>query len=111
MNLLVLLEVADRVSLKHDLEIAHEIQLAMLPNDTFTGRGIEIAERTRPANTVGGDLLVAYSDGITESKNRAGHPFDEDGLEPRYTGTAAPQRQAWPARCSPSSNSTPVTWR
>ncbi|MEO2197881.1 MAG: hypothetical protein ABGY72_17575 [bacterium] len=28
----------------------------MLPNDTFTGRGIEIAGRTRPANTVGGDL-------------------------------------------------------
>jgi sigma-B regulation protein RsbU (phosphoserine phosphatase) len=56
MNLLVLLEVADRLSLKHDLEIAREIQLAMLPNDTFTGRGIEIAGRTRPANTVGGDL-------------------------------------------------------
>ena len=55
-NLLVLLEVADRLSLKHDLEIAREIQLAMLPNDTFTGRGIEIAGRTRPANTVGGDL-------------------------------------------------------
>ena len=55
-NLLVLLEVADRLSLKHDLEVARDIQLAMLPNDTFTGRGIEIAGRTRPANTVGGDL-------------------------------------------------------
>ena len=55
-NLLVLLEVADRLSLKHDLEIAREIQLAMLPRDTFTGRGIEVAGRTRPANTVGGDL-------------------------------------------------------
>jgi sigma-B regulation protein RsbU (phosphoserine phosphatase) len=28
-----------------------------------------------------GDLLVAYSDGITEAENRTGHPFDEDGLE------------------------------
>ena len=55
-NLLVLLEVADRLSLKHDLEIAREIQLAMLPRDAFTGRGIEVAGRTRPANTVGGDL-------------------------------------------------------
>ena len=55
-NLLVLLEVADRLSLKHDLEIAREIQLAMLPDDAFTGRGIEVAGRTRPANTVGGDL-------------------------------------------------------
>jgi serine phosphatase RsbU (regulator of sigma subunit) len=55
-NLLVLLEVADRLTLKHDLEIAREIQLAMLPRDAFTGRGIEVAGRTRPANTVGGDL-------------------------------------------------------
>ena len=55
-NLLVLLEVADRLTLKHDLEIAREIQLAMLPPDAFTGRGIEVAGRTRPANTVGGDL-------------------------------------------------------
>ena len=28
-----------------------------------------------------GDLLVAYSDGITEAENQAGQPFDEDGLE------------------------------
>ena len=28
-----------------------------------------------------GDLLVAYSDGITEAENQAGRPFDEDGLE------------------------------
>ena len=31
-NLLVLLEVADRLSLKNDLEVAREIQLAMLPH-------------------------------------------------------------------------------
>ncbi len=28
-----------------------------------------------------GDLLVAYSDGITEAEDRQGHPFDEAGLE------------------------------
>ena len=28
-----------------------------------------------------GDLLVAYSDGITEAENQACRPFDEDGLE------------------------------
>ena len=55
-NLLVLLEVADRLTLKHDLEIAREIQLAMLPQDTFIDGSIEVAGRTRPANTVGGDL-------------------------------------------------------
>ena len=52
-NLLVLLEVADRLTLKHDLEIARDIQLAMLPQDTFIGGTIEVAGRTRPANTVG----------------------------------------------------------
>ena len=31
LNLIVMLEVADRLSLKNDLEIAREIQLAMLP--------------------------------------------------------------------------------
>ena len=54
-NLLVLLEVADRLSLKNDLEVAREIQLAMLPQRTHAIRGIEAAGRTRPANTVGGD--------------------------------------------------------
>lgn len=54
-NLLVLLEVADRLSLKNDLEVAREIQLAMLPQRTHAVEGLEAAGRTRPANTVGGD--------------------------------------------------------
>ena len=41
MNLLVLLEVADRLSLKRDLEVAKEIQNAMLPEGTWTGPGVE----------------------------------------------------------------------
>ena len=55
-NLLVLLEVADRLSLKGELEVAREIQLAMLPNGTYTAADIEICGLTRPANTVGGDF-------------------------------------------------------
>jgi serine phosphatase RsbU (regulator of sigma subunit) len=55
-NLLVLLEVADRLSLKNDLEIAREIQLAMLPRAAFQAPGIEAFGITRPANTVGGDF-------------------------------------------------------
>ena len=54
-NLLVLLEVADRLTLKNDLEVAREIQLAMLPQRTHAIHGLEAAGRTRPANTVGGD--------------------------------------------------------
>ena len=55
-NLLMLLEVADRLSLKGELEIAREIQLAMLPGGTFRVGDIEICGMTRPANTVGGDF-------------------------------------------------------
>ena len=54
-NLLALLEVADRLTLKDDLEVAREIQLAMLPQRTHAIPGLEAAGRTRPANTVGGD--------------------------------------------------------
>src|SRR2546425_3145196 len=56
MNLLVLLEVADRLSLKNDLEIAREIQQAMLPSGLYKGPGVETVGLSRPANTVGGDF-------------------------------------------------------
>lgn len=56
LNLLVLLEVAERLSLKGELEVAREIQLAMLPAGTFRAADIEICGVTRPANTVGGDF-------------------------------------------------------
>src|SRR3954469_7211303 len=55
-NLLVLLEVADRLSLKGELEVAREIQLAMLPTGTYEAGDAAIAGITRPANTVGGDF-------------------------------------------------------
>jgi sigma-B regulation protein RsbU (phosphoserine phosphatase) len=55
-NLLVLLEVADRLSLKNDLEIAREIQDAMLPQAAFDSPTFEAFGLTRPANTVGGDF-------------------------------------------------------
>jgi phosphoserine phosphatase RsbU/P len=55
-NLLVILEVADRLSLKGELEVAREIQLAMLPRGTYSAADIEIFGTTRPANTVGGDF-------------------------------------------------------
>src|SRR5918996_4231139 len=64
-NLLVLLEVADRLSLKNDLEIAREIQQAMLPRAAFQAEGIEAFGMTRPANTVGGDFydVIPLRDG------------------------------------------------
>ena len=64
-NLLVLLEVADRLSLKNDLEIAREIQKAMLPPGRFRARGADVAAFSRPANTVGGDFyeILPLGDG------------------------------------------------
>ncbi len=56
LNLLILLEVADRLVLKKDLEVAREIQQAMLPRELYAATGIEAFGVTRPANTVGGDL-------------------------------------------------------
>jgi serine phosphatase RsbU (regulator of sigma subunit) len=65
MNLLVMLEVADRLTLKRDLEIARDIQRAMLPQEMVTGGGLEAYGFTRPANTVGGDFydVLQMSDG------------------------------------------------
>src|SRR5688572_25139384 len=56
LNLLVLLEVADRLSLKNDLEIARQIQQAMLPRGAYQAPELEAFGMTRPANTVGGDF-------------------------------------------------------
>jgi serine phosphatase RsbU (regulator of sigma subunit) len=65
MNLLVMLELADRLSLKNDLEIAREIQQAMLPRAAYQGPGVEAFGMTRPANTVGGDFydILTLPDG------------------------------------------------
>ena len=65
LNFLVLIEVADRLSLKGELEVAREIQLAMLPSGTFRTGDAEICGMTRPANTVGGDFydILPLADG------------------------------------------------
>ena len=65
LNLLIVLEVADRLSLKHDLNVARDIQRAMLPQGTFRAPGIEVHGETRPANTVGGDFfdMIPLADG------------------------------------------------
>jgi sigma-B regulation protein RsbU (phosphoserine phosphatase) len=64
-NLLILMEVADRLSLKGELEIARDIQLAMLPAGEQRMGDATIAGITRPANTVGGDFydVIPQSDG------------------------------------------------
>jgi serine phosphatase RsbU (regulator of sigma subunit) len=51
----LLLELADRVVMKRDLEIAKEIQAWLLPGAPLQLPGYQIAYATRPANTVAGD--------------------------------------------------------
>lgn len=64
-NLLMLMEVADRLSLKGELEIARDIQLAMLPSGVREAGDAVICGVTRPANTVGGDFydILTLPDG------------------------------------------------
>ncbi len=61
--LLLALELADRVTLKRDLEIAREIQGWLMPNTPPQIPGVDIAFATRPANTVAGDYYDVFQRG------------------------------------------------
>lgn len=58
--LILTLELADRVTLKRDLEIAREIQQWLVPASAPEVSGIDIAFATRPQNTVAGDCYDAF---------------------------------------------------
>ena len=65
---LLALELADRVTMKRDLEIAREIQHWLVPESPPQVPGVEIAFVSRPANTVGGDYYDAFLRGAPSSK-------------------------------------------
>jgi phosphoserine phosphatase RsbU/P len=58
---LLMLEIADRVVMKRDLEIARDIQRWLLPATPPQVRGLSIAFATRPANTVAGDFYDVFA--------------------------------------------------
>jgi sigma-B regulation protein RsbU (phosphoserine phosphatase) len=58
---LLILEVADRVVMKRDLQIAKEIQAWLLPANPPPVPGLEIAFSTLPANTVAGDYYDVFA--------------------------------------------------
>jgi sigma-B regulation protein RsbU (phosphoserine phosphatase) len=58
--LLLALELADRVTMKRDLEIAREIQHWLVPERPPDVPGVDLAFATRPANTVAGDYYDAF---------------------------------------------------
>jgi sigma-B regulation protein RsbU (phosphoserine phosphatase) len=69
--LLLMLEIADRVVMKRDLQIAREIQTWLLPGAPPQIPGISIAYATRPANTVAGDYYDVFPrPGKTPDENR-----------------------------------------
>jgi sigma-B regulation protein RsbU (phosphoserine phosphatase) len=69
--LLLMLEIADRVVMKRDLQIAREIQTWLLPGAPPQIPGLAIAYATRPANTVAGDYYDVFPrPGRTNEENR-----------------------------------------
>ena len=69
--LLLILEIADRVVMKRDLQIAREIQTWLLPGAPPQIPGLVIAYTTRPANTVAGDYYDVFPrPGRTNEENR-----------------------------------------
>jgi serine phosphatase RsbU (regulator of sigma subunit) len=69
--LLLMLEIADRVVMKRDLQIAREIQTWLLPGVPPQIPGLAIAYATRPANTVAGDYYDVFPrPGRTNEENR-----------------------------------------
>src|SRR5262252_7620159 len=59
--ILLMLEIADRVVMKRDLEIARDIQRWLLPSSAPAVPGVSIAFATRPANTVAGDYYDVFA--------------------------------------------------
>ncbi|HEY7679445.1 MAG TPA: PP2C family protein-serine/threonine phosphatase [Terriglobia bacterium] len=68
--LLFTMELADRVTMKRDLEIAREIQRWLVPDHPPEVPGLEIAFSTRPANTVAGDYYDVFFRGDEGTDSR-----------------------------------------
>ncbi len=65
--MLLALELADRVTMKRDLEIAREIQQWLVPSEPPQISGMDIAFATRPQNTVAGDYYDAFLRSVPEA--------------------------------------------
>ena len=72
---LLALELADRVTMKRDLEIAKEIQTWLMPAAAPQVPGAEIAFATRPANTVAGDYYDTFLRSTTEGDSETCPPL------------------------------------
>jgi len=66
---LLVLEVADRVTMKRDLQIAREIQSWLVPSQPPTIAGLASAFFTKPANTVAGDYYDVFYRDVPDVRN------------------------------------------
>lgn len=73
--ILLALELADRVTMKRDLEIAKEIQTWLMPAAPPRVPGIDMAFATRPANTVAGDYYDAFLHSNTSDTTHPNSPL------------------------------------
>jgi phosphoserine phosphatase RsbU/P len=85
--LLLMLEIADRVVMKRDLQIAREIQTWLLPGVPPQIPGLAIAYATRPANTVAGDYYDVFP-----------APRPQQRRQPRGARGGRRRRQEHPSR-------------
>jgi serine phosphatase RsbU (regulator of sigma subunit) len=67
--LLLALELADKVTMKRDLEIAREIQTWLVPSKPPQVTGAEIAFASRPQNSVAGDYYDAFYPTLSAEQN------------------------------------------
>ena len=78
---LLALELADRVTMKRDLEIAKEIQRWLVPSVPPVFPGLDIAFTTRPANTVAGDYYDVFLRPAPQHSGLADNPA---GFAPQH---------------------------
>jgi len=81
--LLLALELADRVTMKRDLEIAKEIQHWLVPDTPPLIPGVDIAFASRAANTVAGDYYDAFLRSAPASEGGAPDRADSEGVDAR----------------------------
>jgi phosphoserine phosphatase RsbU/P len=67
--LLLSLELADKVTMKRDLEIAREIQMWLVPSEPPKVAGADIAFASRPQNSVAGDYYDAFYPTASAAEN------------------------------------------
>ena len=85
---LLAVELADRVTMKRDLEIAREIQEWLVPEHPPEVPGLDIAFATRPQNTVAGDYFDAFVRNV---------PTGNSGTQPVFIAVADVAGKSIPA--------------